>query len=585
MTYLKAIGSNIVRSNRLKSLPARKAVLLTTLALIAAAVTTAATAQTYTTLHSFDGADGFRPFAELVQGIDGRLYGTTSSYGAPSPGTVFKMNASGTLTTLHNFDFTDGSYTYAGLVQAVDGNLYGAATQGGIGGGTVFKITPSGTLTTLYTFCSQSSCVDGAYPYQALIQATDGNFYGTTNGGGGTNFGGTVFKITPDGVLATLHTFCAQSGCPDGIYPQSALVEGTDGNFYGTTSGDGGRTSGGTVFKITPSGTLTTLYRFCAQTSCAHGNELYAGLVQGSDGNFYGTTRFGGAQGWGTVFKITPTGMLTTLHSFCSRNLCADGGEPHAALVRGTDGNFYGTTFLGGANNSCSLGGCGTIFRLTPSGKLTTLYSFCPQIDCADGEYPWGAVVQHTNGNFYGTAAYGGPDGDGTAFQLSLGLGPFVSLVSTSGKVGTPIKILGQGLTGTTAVSFNGTPATFKVWADTYLAATVPSGATSGPVAVTTPTGTLTSNQEFRIHPVIISVAPASGAAGTPVVITGTSFTQTTKVIFGGGKTAAIFTVDSDTQVTATVPAGAPTGYIVLSTAGGRSRSPDTFAVTPSAEQ
>jgi uncharacterized repeat protein (TIGR03803 family) len=235
-----------------------------------------------------------------------------------------------------------------------------------------------------------------------------------------------------------------------------------------------------------------------------------------------------------------------------------------------TDGNFYGTAGLGGSEND------GTIYRFSPDGNFSVLYNF----DGITGSQPYVTLRQHTNWILYGATYVGGPHDQGVFYRLDVGLGPFVRLVSTIGKVGTPITILGQGLTGITDVSFNGTPATFKVWAGTFLTATVPSGATTGFVTVTTPSGTLTSNIAFRVHPEVRGFTPTRGSAGTRVVITGTSFTQTTKVVIGGVK-ATSYTVDFDTQVTATVPAGASTGYIVLTTAGGKSRSPDLFTVVP----
>ncbi len=224
------------------------------------------------------------------------------------------------------------------------------------------------SLTTLHAFAGYPN--DGSAPSAGLVQATDGNFYGTTYAGGtsGNCQGGcgTVFRITPGGTLTTLHSF----DCYDGASPTAALVQGTDGNFYGTTYGGGANQYYGTVFKITPSGTLTSLYSFCAQANCTDGSMPYAGLVQGTDGNFYGTTLEGGANSGcslgsgtcGTVFKITPGGTLTTLHSFCAQSGCADGGNPYAGLVQASDGNFYGTTFERGAN------GYGTVFKITPSG-------------------------------------------------------------------------------------------------------------------------------------------------------------------------------------------------------------------------
>jgi uncharacterized repeat protein (TIGR03803 family) len=222
------------------------------------------------------------------------------------------------------------------------------------------------------------------------------------------------------------------------------------------------------------------------------GSQSYAALVQGTDGNFYGTTGNGGTNKQGTVFKITPSGTLETLHSFDG----ADGSYPYAALVQGTDGNLYGTTHEGGANDInylCPLG-CGTIFKITPSGTLTTLYSFCSQANCTDGTLPGAGLVQDTDGAFYGTT-----ESPSTVYSLSMGLGPFVETQPPSGKVGAAVKILGTSLTGSTSVTFNGTAATFAVVSASEITTTVPTGATTGTVQVVTPGGTLSSNVPFRV--------------------------------------------------------------------------------------
>jgi uncharacterized repeat protein (TIGR03803 family) len=467
-------------------------------------------AQTFTTLHSFDSTDGAFILAGLIQATDGNLYGTAYEGGANCApygcGTVFKITPSGTLTTLHSFcsqsNCTDGEYPEAGLIQAINGNFYGTTYQGGAncapyGCGTIFKITPGGTLTTVYSFCAQSGCSDGYYPEAGLIQASNGDFYGTTTFGGAGNVG-TAFKITPSGTLMTLHGFCSQSNCTDGEYPEAGLIQASNGNFYGTTYA-GGANGRGTVFKITPSGILTTLYSFCPQTGCPDGNSPQAGLIQATNGNLYGTTFAGGAHDLGTVFKITLSENLTTLHSFCSVGYpdCADGDLPRfGALVQATNGALYGTTPEGGTNVSY-----GTIFKITPGGTLTTLYSFCPQSGCPDGDDPRGTLVQDTNGNLYGTTFAGGANGVGTVFSLSVGLGPFVETQTTSGKVGAAVKILGTNLTGATSVTFNGTTATFHVVSSSEITTTVPMGASTGKVKVVTPHRTLTSNVSFRVTP------------------------------------------------------------------------------------
>jgi uncharacterized repeat protein (TIGR03803 family) len=334
-----------------------------------------------------------------------------------------------TFTIIANFNGINGSGPEAMLVQGTDGNFYGTTRDGGANdAGTVFKVAPDGTLTALYSFGSTST--DGRYPAAGLVQGTDGNLYGTTYNGGakvdGTpSGGGTVFEIDPGGgTLTTLYSFCSQPNCADGLDPKGTLVQGADGNFYGTTFGTsfGGAGTQGTVFKITPGGALTTLHSFCSQLNCADGETPQAGLVQGTDGNFYGTTSGGGGQNianetedGGTIFKITPTGALTTLYSFCYQIICADGSNPWAGLVRGADGNFYGTTPSGGANHE------GTVFKITPGGTLTTLYNFCSQLNCADGSnpQPGARLTQGTDGNFYGTTGGGGANEAGTAFKIT----------------------------------------------------------------------------------------------------------------------------------------------------------------------
>ncbi len=382
-------------------------------------------AQTHTTLHNFNFADGSNPHAGLVQASDGNFYGTAQSGGANNDGVVFKMTPQGVLTLLHSFSGTDGKTPVAVLVQATDGNFYGATPSGGAnnGSGTVFKITPTGTLTKIHDFCSQQSCADGVRPLGGLVQATDGNFYGTTERGG-PNALGSVFKVTPAGVLTTLHTFTFLDYLVDGDYPEAGLVLATDGNFYGTTY-SGGANSYGTVFKITPDGTLTTLHSF--QGYPTEGSNSQAVLVQGSDGNFYGTTLLGGANRYGTVFKITPSGTVSTLYSFCATGYpCPDGDKPTAGLVQCSDGNFYGTTLYGGAANG------GTAFKITASGTLTTLYSFGTQLNNADGIFPEDGLVQAADGNFYGTASGGGIS-YGTVFRLDAGISGVLLSVSKDG--------------------------------------------------------------------------------------------------------------------------------------------------------
>jgi uncharacterized repeat protein (TIGR03803 family) len=504
------------------------------IALLSIATAAASHAQTVERI-SFEGTDGSGPyFVQLAQGRDGKLYGTTGTGGAYGYGTVFRATPQTGIETIHSFcaltNCVDGSSPDAGLVLGDDGNFYGTASQGGAANaGTVFRITPSGNFTTLYSFCSQPNCADGGGPSARLLQGIDGNFYGSTYTGGANasesleqsydDGGGTIFRITPNGALTTLYSFCALPNCLDGVSSLGGLIQASDGNFYGTTVYGGPPSfwcpsACGTIFKITPQGTLTTIYYFCRRAYCYDGDLPYAGLLQASDGNLYGTTLSGGAHGvYGSAFQLAPSGKLTTIHSFCYAAGCPDGVSPSAGLIQATDGNLYGTTGLytfQGCEPTAG-GGCGTIFSLTGS-NLQTLFTFCiPNgkssfgFNCPTGAGPLGGVMQATDGNFYGVTWLGGafnkPDGDGTLFELSTGLGPFVSFVRAAGQAGQTIGILGQGFTGTTSVSLNGTSMSFTVVSDTFLEATVPSGATSGHVTVTTASGTLSSNTAFHVMP------------------------------------------------------------------------------------
>ena len=559
MTHLRTVGLLILaRTQRPNEGGVRKVVLAKTVCAVFVLCVTAAigsSAQTLTTLASFTGYDGDEPHASLVQGTDGNFYGTTN-YGGPNAmgGTIFNISPGGALTTLYAFCgqymCSDGDHSFGGVIQASDGNFYGTTQGGGINdNGTVFQLTPEGTFTTLYSFVGK----DGSAPTAPLMQATNGDLYGTTAGGG--RYGaGTIFKMTLAGKLTRLHSF---NGA-DGANPVGMLVQATDGNFYGTTSG-----GAGTVFEITPAGTLTTLHTF----SGADGYSPVAGLVQAVNGNFYGTTSSGGANGDGTVFEITPAGTLTVLHNFAGYGI--DGANPGAALVQATDRNFYGTTTNGGD------GDAGTVFKITPGGRLSTLYSF----DWGSGDLPYSGLLQATDGAFYGTTGQGGTDCCGTVYRLSMGLGPFVRTAPGSGKVGAPVVILGTNLTGTTAVTFHGTAAAFTVVSSSEITTEVPAGAGTGKVRVRTLSGTLWSNVAFRVRPQIKRIRPTSGPVGTQVQIIGVSLRQTTEVTFGGVASTE-FSVNSDKQVTATVPASAVTGPITITTMGGTARSTKRFTVT-----
>jgi uncharacterized repeat protein (TIGR03803 family) len=373
--------------------------------------TVALSAQTLTTLYSFHGADGSNPYAGLMQASNGNLYGTTSAGGANGDGTVFQITTGGTLTTMHNFNRfnpTDGSQPYAGLIQATDGNLYGTTYRGGSHNvGTVYRITTTGTMKTLHDLDYQP---DGALPYAGLVQATNGAFYGTASNGGGEF--GTAFIATAFGQYIPIYTFI--NGFI-GANPVAGLVQASNGNLYGAAA-SGGSDGCGALFEMTLSGAYTMVHDFTGDDGCSP----QATLFQGSDGNLYGTASAGGGGGqghnYGTAFKITPSGTFTLLHTFDG----TDGTYPTGALIQATDGNFYGTTQYGGAYNQ------GTIFKVTPTGTVTTLYSFCPQAHCNDGANPYAGLILGSDGVFYGTTFNGGGGNDGTVFSLSVSLSPTV---------------------------------------------------------------------------------------------------------------------------------------------------------------
>jgi uncharacterized repeat protein (TIGR03803 family) len=316
-----------------------------------------------TVLHLFTGAPGDGLYPEvLIKGNDGNLYGTTQQGGANNLGTVFRITPDGVDSILYSFKGADGAGGL-GLLQAGDGNLYGTTQGGGANNsGTVFKLTMDGVETVLYSFTGAQyggAGNDGSGPGGQLIQGTDGNFYGTTLQGGLTCGSlpmdpagcGVVFAVTPSGIETVLHWF---SG-PDGYAP-NGLIQGNDGNFYGTCGGGPG--AAGVAFRISPQGQETTLYAW--DDTVAGGGYGPGGLVQASDGNFYGKTGTGGVNEGGTFFQMTPLGLVTTLYSFPNTSVPGDtGAEPDTNLVQGDDGGFYGATAQNGTYNR------GYFFKLT----------------------------------------------------------------------------------------------------------------------------------------------------------------------------------------------------------------------------
>ena len=503
----------------------RAAMALAVVLALAALTTQSAPAQTFTVLDDFNGTNGSDASSSLLQATNGNLYGTTAEGGGAGAGSVYQVTPGGTLTSIYSFclqgtppsDCPDGYQPLAPLVQASNGDLYGTTLRGGANNeGTVFKITTGGMLTTVYSFCSLSGCVDGIQPQGPLFQASNGDLYGTTSFDGANSGWGTIFKMTLAGKLTTIVNFAYT---PGGNMPVAGLIEASNGDLYGMTptgGGNGGCTYDcGTVFKITAAGKITYLHGFCSLSGCADGGNPEGALVQASNGNFYGTTSVGGANGQGTVFEITPAGKLTTLYSFCSESGCADGSSPRSTLIQATDGNLYGTTEYGGNEYDGVVGycfasyGCGTIFEITSAGKLTTLYSFCAQNGCTDGYFPPAGLTQDTNGIFYGTAPGGGN----------------VNCPQQGGGCGTLFS-LSTGL---------------------------------GP---------------------FVALQTTSGKEGAKIGILGQGFSDSSVVEFGG-TAASTIAVTGTSFITATVPAGALTGSVTVTTGSSALTSSRTFNVLP----
>ncbi|MDR3405984.1 MAG: VPAMP-CTERM sorting domain-containing protein [Chthoniobacter sp.] len=484
-----------------------------------------------TVLHTFgDGTvtnDGTAPASAMILGQDGNFYGTTSGGGTAGQGTVFKMTPQGAITILHHF--SDGSVTHdgafpVGITQGTDGNFYGTTTSGGtLGGsgnyrGTIFKMTPQGGVTILHDFGSGSVSNDGDRPSGSMIQATDGNFYGTTQWGGGSS-AGTAFKITPQGTYTLLHMF--EAVFDDGSHP-STLVQGTDGNFYGTTSTSGFPNSSGTVFQMTPQGAITTLHSF-PDASIPHDAIAPAGpLVLGNDGNFYGTTSNGGAAGYGNIFKITPQGVITILHQFKDGSVVNDGGSPKAGLLPGADGNFYGTTLSGGNSNQ------GAIFKMTPAGTMTILHNMG---DGSTTALDWprdifltniSSLIQTPDGSLYGTAGEVAASNGGIAFKLvQVDALNFTSAATTTFIVGYAGSFQ-VASAGTPAPTFSATglPAWASLNASTGVISGTPPDANGSPfaVTVTASNGSLpNATQHFTLN---VQPPTAPAITSTPLAVT-----------------------------------------------------------------
>jgi|SRR5579871_996340 len=446
---------------------------------------------------------------------------------------VISAQADPILKILYSFNANSGYQPHASVLQARDGNFYGTTFAGGAyGRGTVYKITPNGTLTVLHNF---SGGQDGAFPNAGLIQGKEGYLYGTEEGGGDFGYG-SVFQISTNG--KTFNTLCHFDNAANGAMPLGGVIQATDGMLYGVTS-VAGQFNRGTIYRVKISRSsskpsqLTTLYSFGA-ASPEDGSEPFASLIQADDGALYGTTYQGGPNGYGTVFRISLTGDYATLYLFTAGN---DGANPRASLIQAADGNLYSTTEYGG------MYGSGIVFRITTAGALTTLYSFTGG---ADGGYPYGNVIQANDTNFYGTTYAG----SGSVFQLNP-LGVLTTLYAFNGFDGSgPYAGMIQGSDG----NFYGT--------------TLQGGLNDS--------GTVF---EIIVTPVVTTFRPVKGPVGTKVTLTGANFTGVTSVRIG--TIAAAFSINSDASLTLTVPTGALSGKIIVTNNYGQGMSSTKFTVTP----
>ena len=476
------------------------------------------------------------PSGQIALGRNGDVYAVT-----PANGWLFSTTTAGAFAGIYQVELH-------GVTLGSDGNFYTNFVFDRVGCGEVDKTTPLGTYSVLASICGN----DGAFPYSAPIQASNGIFYGTASGGGSSSEG-TIYSVTSSGTVGLLHTFVGT----DGNAPTAPLVMGSDGNLYGGTTSGGTNNDG--VLRITPQGVYTVLHNLAG----SDGINISSGLCLGRDGNLYGVTRNGGTDNDGVIFKLTNSGVYTVLY-----NILNPYSLPASSLVQASDGNLYGVLGQGNASQP------GWIYSVSTTGTFTILHEFCQETNCTDGSAPSTPLIQHPNGTLYGFTLQGG-----TGAQYD---GTFYSLISAPlawhrpGKEGTKVGIFGQGFTAKSVVEFGGTQATTVTRSgNTYLIATVPAGALTGAVTVTTGRTALTSLQSFKVTPTFTSFTPPSGPVGTPV--TGTAFTQATKVTFAG-KSAA-FTVNSDTQITATVPTGATTGRSLTTKGGAVFRAMTSFTV------
>jgi uncharacterized repeat protein (TIGR03803 family) len=443
------------------------------LALIGAQAATSH-AQTYKVLVNLNNVndsfiDAFY-FGSIAQSRGGYMICTVPS-NSVSDGVAMRISTSGVQTILHEFDNV-GGYPTSGVMLGRNGEFFGTTLWSSTNLGSIFEMTPDGTVKVLHELISGPD----RYPNAPLIQSLYGDFYGTTTGD--ATHSGSVYKINEYGGFTHLHTFTGS----DGANPYGPLVQATNFWFYGTT-GSGGANNSGTIFRINSSGEFEVLYNFDG----THGTLPIAGLIQANDGNFYGTAYYGGAYNAGVVFKMTPAHHVTVLHDF---NGGSDGSGPEGELIQATDGYLYGITSGGGAS------GGGVLFRISTTGVFTVLHPF----HVSDGANPL-ALIQHTDGFLYGDTVTGGYNSQGVFYRFDIGQAPFVTYLSSYGRAGMTVQILGQYFTADSEVFFNGVAAQVTEVEPTYMRVVVPDGATSGFITVTTAKGTLKSDKVFLVRP------------------------------------------------------------------------------------
>jgi uncharacterized repeat protein (TIGR03803 family) len=506
-------------------------------------------AQSYQDLYDFGCAAGCTPYGKLTQGKNGNLYGTSSSGGANNLGTIFMVSLTGAYTDLFDFTATTGAGGGGLTLESIDKNFYGTTT------GTLFQFNPlNNAFAVMYTFGTDANTPGPP------VEGKDSNLYGVV--------GETPYRFTV--TTATLELLSSSvSGDPSG-----PLFAASDGYMYGATF-NGGHPEAGDLFRLSTTGAIKKLYTYQDNGDGAFPN---APITQGiKDGNLYGTTHAGGFYtdaGDGTIFEVSlPSDNFGDPYSFGGS--AGAGTNPTTGLLSASDGNFYGTTNAGGSND------LGVIFEWQTGGSYFELFDFSGNVGPVPGASPNTAIMEDTNGMFYGLTSSGGANGVGVFYtmtpahpvnHISLCCNWFVVLDQ-------PVTVVGQNLTGVINVYFGSVPAQFRLGSGTFLIADVPSAAIDGLVTVTLATGQqIESQQSVHVLPKITNLDPSSGPVGTQVGIVGGGFAGTTKVTFGGVATGN-FTVVTPALIQATVPEGATTGKVGVVTPNGSAKSKETFTV------